>query len=89
MAGSVDQREAGFTNKAKERSLWWAVRRRNPTLGIVDYRTGASALMLALECPLYMAPIRAAIPVLRELIQRADLTYDIPDRRGERKENYS
>ena len=33
-----------------------------------------------------MEPIQAAIPVLRELIQRADLTpYDIPNRRGELK----
>ena len=77
----VTSAEAGFRNKAK---LVVGGLAKNPTLGIVDYRTGASTDLG--ECPLYMEPIQAAIPVLRELIQRADLTpYDIPNRRGELK----
>ena len=77
----VTSAEAGFRNKAK---LVVGGSAKNPTLGIVDYRTGASTDLGA--CPLYMEPIQAAIPVLRELIQRADLTpYDIPNRRGELK----
>ena len=77
----VTSAEAGFRNKAK---LVVGGSAKNPTLGIVEYRTGASTDLG--ECPLYMEPIQAAIPVLRELIQRADLTpYDIPNRRGELK----
>ena len=77
----VTSAEADFRNKAK---LVVGGSAKNPTLGIVDYRTGASTDLG--ECPLYMELIQAAIPVLRELIQRADLTpYDIPNRRGELK----
>ena len=81
MAGPGDQREAGFRNKAK---LVVGGSAKNPTLGIVDYRTGTSTDLG--ECPLYMEPIQAAIPVLRELIQRADLTpMTFLNRRGELK----
>jgi len=77
----VTSAEAGFRNKAK---LVVGGSAKNPTLGIVDYRSGRATDLS--ECPLYMEPIQAAIPVLRELIQRADLTpYDIPNRRGELK----
>ena len=77
----VTSAEAGFRNKAK---LVVGGSAKNPTLGIVDYRTGASTDLG--ECPLYMEPIQVAIPVLRELIQRAGLTpYDISNRRGELK----
>ena len=73
--------EAHFRNKAK---LVVGGSAQNPSLGIVDYRSG-NATDLS-ECPLYIEPIERAIPVLHELIQRADLTpYDIPARRGELK----
>ena len=64
----VTSAEAGFRNKAK---LVVGGSAKNPTLGIVDYRTGASTDLG--ECPLYMEPIQAAIPVLHELIQPVHL----------------
>ena len=73
--------EAHFRNKAK---LVVGGSAQNPSLGIVDYRSGRATDLS--ECPLYIEPIERAIPVLHELIQRADLTpYDIPARRGELK----
>ena len=73
--------EAHFRNKAK---LVVGGSAQNPSLGIVDYRSGRATDLS--ECPLYIEPIERVIPVLHELIQRADLTpYDIPARRGELK----
>ncbi|WP_424823571.1 methyltransferase domain-containing protein, partial [Rothia aeria] len=73
--------EAHFRNKAK---LVVGGSAQNPSLGIVDYRSGRATDLS--ECSLYIEPIERAIPVLHELIQRADLTpYDIPARRGELK----
>lgn len=78
---AVPSAEAHFRNKAK---LVVGGTAANPTLGVVDYRTGKPTDLGA--CPLYVRPIQAAVPVLRELIIRASLTpYDIPRRRGELK----
>ncbi|MDO5749813.1 MAG: 23S rRNA (uracil(747)-C(5))-methyltransferase RlmC [Rothia sp. (in: high G+C Gram-positive bacteria)] len=73
--------QSGFRNKAKFVVGGTA---DHPTLGTVDYRSGASTDLG--QCPLYIEQIEPAVPVLREFIRRAHLTpYDIPKRRGELK----
>lgn len=77
----VPSTQRGFRNKAK---LVVGGTAENPTLGLVDYRTGVPTDLSA--CPLHTEPIVHAIPVLAELIRRAHLSpYNIPNRRGELK----
>lgn len=74
-------RESGFRNKAK---IVVAGSAKNPTLGIVDARTGIGTDLAG--CGLYDFEITKIMPVLRELIQRAELTpYDLATRKGELK----
>lgn len=77
---SVTSRESGYRNKAKMVVTGTAER---PVLGILD----AGGLGVDLQdCPLYPEPLRAAFPVLADLVRRADLTpYDVASRRGELK----
>ncbi|MBM7052039.1 23S rRNA (uracil(747)-C(5))-methyltransferase RlmC [Rothia sp. ZJ1223] len=73
--------ESAFRNKAK---IVVAGTVTDPTLGIVDARTGCGTDLSG--CGLYTFEITRIMPVLRELIIRAGLTpYDIPGRKGELK----
>lgn len=73
--------ESGFRNKAK---IVVAGTVQHPTLGIVDARTGVGTDLTG--CGLYVSEVAQVLPVLRELVTRAQLTpYDIPARKGELK----
>ncbi len=72
--------EAEFRNKAKMVVTGSA---SSSSLGILG--EGAVGVDLR-DCGLHVAPIRNALPVIAELISRADLTpYDVTTRRGELK----
>lgn len=74
---SADQ---AFRNKAK---LVVGGTSQQPTLGILD-RQGQGIDLT--DCQLYLPAISRAIPVLADLIQRADLTpYNVQKRKGELK----
>lgn len=74
---SADQ---AFRNKAK---LVVGGTSQQPTLGILD-RQGQGIDLT--DCQLYLPAISRAIPVLADLIQRADLTpYSVQKRKGELK----
>lgn len=81
----VVSRPEGFRNKAK---MVVAGTAAAPTLGILDERGGGVDLR---DCPLHEPAIVAALPVLAELVTRADLIpYDVASdqpvaRRGELK----
>lgn len=78
---SATSSESAFRNKAK---IVVAGSVANPTLGIVDARTGIGTDLS--RCGLYTFEITKIMPVLRELVGRASLTpYDIPARKGELK----
>ena len=73
--------EDRFRNKAK---IVVSGNMYNPKLGIVDARTGNGTDLS--NCGLYDFEITKIMPVLHELIGRAQLTpYDIPARKGELK----
>ncbi|MDF1605665.1 23S rRNA (uracil(747)-C(5))-methyltransferase RlmC [Nocardioides sp. YIM 152315] len=70
----------GFRNKAKMVVSGTA---DDPVLGILNPAGGGTDLR---DCPLHLAGIRAALPVLAEFVRAASLTpYDVPARRGELK----
>lgn len=72
--------ELGFRNKAK---IVVGGSAAEPTLGILD-RAGRGVDLSG--CGLYTPQIAALMPVLRQLVQRADLTpYSVPRRKGELK----
>ncbi|MDH2414501.1 23S rRNA (uracil(747)-C(5))-methyltransferase RlmC [Nocardioides sp. CER19] len=72
--------EEGFRNKAK---MVVGGTVDEPTLGILDPRGRGVDLR---ECGLHDPRLRAALPVLAELVRAARLTpYSVPDRRGELK----
>ena len=72
--------ESGFRTKAKMVVAGTAAR---PTLGILD-PDGAGVDLS--DCGLYPPDLRAAFPVLSELVRRADLVpYDVARRTGELK----
>lgn len=72
--------DEAFRNKAK---LVVGGSSQQPTLGILD-RQGQGIDLT--DCQLYLPAISRAIPVLADLIRRADLTpYSVPRRRGELK----
>ncbi|WP_127479015.1 23S rRNA (uracil(747)-C(5))-methyltransferase RlmC [Nocardioides pantholopis] len=76
----VTSAEVGFRNKAK---MVVAGSVDAPSLGILDPVGGGVDLR---DCPLHVAPIRAALPVLAGFVTRARLApYDVPARRGELK----
>lgn len=70
----------GFRNKAK---MVVAGTTERPTLGILDARGTGIDLT---DCPLHVPPIRAALPVLADLVRdRRIAPYDVPTRQGELK----
>jgi 23S rRNA (uracil747-C5)-methyltransferase len=72
--------EQGFRNKAK---MVVGGSLAEPTLGILDPRGRGVDLR---ECGLHDPRLRAALPVLAELVRSARLTpYSVPERRGELK----
>jgi 23S rRNA (uracil747-C5)-methyltransferase len=72
--------EEGFRNKAK---MVVGGSSDEPTLGILDPRGRGVDLR---ECGLHDPRLRAALPVLAELVRTARLTpYSVPERRGELK----
>lgn len=76
----VASSDRAFRNKAK---LVVGGTSQQPTLGILD-RQGQGIDLT--DCQLYLPAISRAIPVLADLIRRADLTpYSVPRRRGELK----
>lgn len=78
---SATSSEAAFRNKAK---IVIAGSAQSPTLGLVDPRTGIGTDLAG--CGLYTPELTRIMPVLRQLITRADLTpYNIPTRKGELK----
>lgn len=76
----VASEESGFRNKAK---IVVSGSYSEPTLGIVD-RQGRGIDLSA--CALYSPEIARVIPILHELVQRAQLTpYNLATRKGELK----
>ena len=70
----------GFRNKAKMAVAGTAA---HPTLGILD---GAGCGIDLRTCPLHVPAIKAALPVLADLVTELGLRpYDVPARRGELK----